>query len=113
MGKKDRRVDAYIAKSAAFAKPILNRLRTLVHAGCPDVEETIKIPNDLTSALKRSKKAQTAFENLAYSHKMEHVEWIMEAKRDETRAKRIETTVQWLAEGKPRHGLSNVGVPTD
>lgn len=42
MGKKDKRVDDYIAKSADFAKPILTHLRELVHATCPDVEETIK-----------------------------------------------------------------------
>ena len=42
MPKKDPRIDAYIAKSADFAKPILNRIRRLVHAACPQVEETIK-----------------------------------------------------------------------
>ncbi len=42
MGKKDKRVDAYIAKAAEFAKPILNHLRELVHKACPEVEETIK-----------------------------------------------------------------------
>jgi uncharacterized protein YdeI (YjbR/CyaY-like superfamily) len=42
MGKKDPRVDAYIAKSADFAKPILVHLRDIVHKGCPEVEETIK-----------------------------------------------------------------------
>src|SRR5262245_55063553 len=42
MGKKDPRVDAYIAKSADFARPILSHLRKLVHAGCPNVEEAIK-----------------------------------------------------------------------
>ncbi len=42
MGKKDKRIDAYIAKSADFAKPILNHLRELVHKACPDVEETMK-----------------------------------------------------------------------
>jgi uncharacterized protein YdeI (YjbR/CyaY-like superfamily) len=42
MGTKDPRVDAYIDKSADFARPILNRLRKLVHAGCPKAEETIK-----------------------------------------------------------------------
>lgn len=38
----DPRVDAYIAKSADFAQPILEHLRAVVHAACPDVEETIK-----------------------------------------------------------------------
>ena len=42
MGKKDFRVDSYIANSAEFAQPILNHLRRLVHGACPEVEETIK-----------------------------------------------------------------------
>ena len=42
MGKKDPRVDAYIAKSANFAKPILTEIRAVVHDACPDVEETMK-----------------------------------------------------------------------
>ncbi len=42
MGKKDARIDAYIAKSADFAKPILTHLRELIHTACPDVEETWK-----------------------------------------------------------------------
>ena len=42
MGKKDPRVDAYIAKAADFAKPILEEIRARVHAACPDVEETVK-----------------------------------------------------------------------
>lgn len=42
MGKKDPRIDAYIAKSAEFARPILNHLRKIVHEACPDVEETVK-----------------------------------------------------------------------
>jgi hypothetical protein len=39
---EDPRIDAYIAKSADFARPILERVRALVHEACPDVEETIK-----------------------------------------------------------------------
>ena len=42
MATKDPRIDAYIAKSADFAKPILKHLRKIVHAGCPNVEETLK-----------------------------------------------------------------------
>jgi hypothetical protein len=41
MGKKDPRVDAYIAKAGDFAKPILTRLRAAVHAACPDVKEAM------------------------------------------------------------------------
>ena len=42
MAAKDPRVDAYIAKAKPFAQPILKRIRQAVHAGCPDVVETIK-----------------------------------------------------------------------
>lgn len=42
MGKRDRRVDAYIVKAAPFARPILRHLRELIHDTCPEVEETIK-----------------------------------------------------------------------
>ena len=42
MGKKNPRVDAYIAKAADFARPILEEIRARVHSACPDVEETIK-----------------------------------------------------------------------
>jgi hypothetical protein len=42
MATKDPRIDAYITKSADFAKPILKHLRKVVHDGCPDVVETIK-----------------------------------------------------------------------
>ncbi|WP_242108448.1 YdeI/OmpD-associated family protein [Luteimonas aquatica] len=42
MPARDDRIDAYIAKSAEFAKPILAHLRALVHEACPGVEETIK-----------------------------------------------------------------------
>jgi uncharacterized protein YdeI (YjbR/CyaY-like superfamily) len=42
MGSRDARVDAYIAKSKDFAKPILTYLRDLVHTTCPEVEETVK-----------------------------------------------------------------------
>lgn len=42
MGRKDPRIDAYISRSAEFARPILDHLRKQVHAACPEVEETMK-----------------------------------------------------------------------
>nr|WP_295383317.1 YdeI/OmpD-associated family protein [Pseudoxanthomonas sp.] len=42
MGQHDPRIDAYIAKSAEFARPILEKLRAIVHEACPQVEETLK-----------------------------------------------------------------------
>jgi len=42
MGTRDPRIDAYIAKSADFARPILEHLRAVIHQGCPEAEEAIK-----------------------------------------------------------------------
>ncbi len=39
MAERDPRIDAYIARSAEFARPILRHLRAVVHSACPDVEE--------------------------------------------------------------------------
>jgi uncharacterized protein YdeI (YjbR/CyaY-like superfamily) len=186
MATKDPRIDAYIAKSAKFAQPILKHLRALVHAGCPDVVETIKwssphfdykgmlcgmaafkehcafgfwnralkipskegamgqfgcitalsdlpgdkvvigyvreaarlneigkkvgpirrkqkplpVPPELRAALKKNPAALAHFESFSPSHRREYNEWIGEAKRDETRTKRIETAVGWIADGK-------------
>lgn len=67
----------------------------------PKVE--LKTPSYFMDALKKNKKAQAAFENFSSSHKREYIEWIVEAKTDETRQKRIETAVEWIAEGKSRN----------
>jgi uncharacterized protein YdeI (YjbR/CyaY-like superfamily) len=197
MGRKDPRLDVYIANAGEFARPILQHLRRLVHAACPDVEETMKwsfphfdykgmmcsmaafkqhcsfgfwkgalilderatrpdgaqgmgqfgritalsdLPADkvltgyikkavelndsgvklparpkakenktltvspaLAKAFKKNKKAQTTFENFSYSHKKEYIEWIDEAKTEETRQRRVDTALEWLAQGKPRN----------
>lgn len=62
-----------------------------------------EVPDDLAAALKKNAKARKTFEAFSPSHRREYVEWIGEAKREETRAKRLATTVEWLADGKPRH----------
>ena len=198
MGKKDPRIDAYIANSADFARPILKHLRKVVHAGCPDVEETLKwshatfmykgilcgmaafkqhvtfgfwkdalmrgkdsgafkgsdeawgqfgritavsdlpsekvllglvrkavalndqgiklpakprpkrtlelkVPGELMSALRKNKKALETFQGFSYSNKKEYVEWLVEAKTEATRSRRLETAVAWMAEGKIRN----------
>lgn len=194
MAHHDPRIDAYIAKSADFAKPILQRLRDIVHEACPDVEETVKWgmpsflyaggilcgmaafkqhvsfgfwkhalvmdnaerdgmgsfgkitkpsdlpskrelialirkamrlneqgakapaarraatpkppqqpPGELLDALKKNRKASAAFAAFSPSQQREYTEWISEAKREETRQRRLEQAIEWIAEGKPRH----------
>jgi hypothetical protein len=195
MGTRDDRIDAYIAKSAEFARPILTHLREVVHAACPEVEETMKwsfphfmykgilcsmaafkehcsfgfwksslivekepndvkngmgqfgritapgdlpskkflsdyikqamklndsgvksptrskpkapkevvVPDDLRNALQKNKKALATFEKFPPSQKREYIEWITEAKTDATRTRRLETAIEWMAEGKVRN----------
>ena len=62
-----------------------------------------RVPTDLISALKKNKKARIAFAAFSPSHKREYVEWITEAKREETRLKRVATAIQWIADGKSRN----------
>jgi len=192
---RDPRIDAYIARSAPFARPILAHLRELVHTACPAVIETMKwsmpyfeyhgllagmaafkehcsfgfwhqdmaavvgtgkddeamgsfgriagladLPPDrtmlrylraavklnesgaparprpkpapksslrtppvLAAALRAHPVAAAAFENFSPSHRREYIEWIAEAKREETRARRVATAITWLAEGKSRN----------
>lgn len=199
MEKYDARIDAYIAKSADFAKPILIHLRELIHSASSQITENIKwgmpffeykgpvchlaafkqhcafgfwkaarlkdphkvlqeeegsgagsfgriisladLPSDeilveyihemitlnesgvketpvkkatapktvieepayLTSLLEKHPEAKTNFEKFSPSQKKEYLEWIVEAKTEATRQKRLDTAIEWISEGKTRH----------
>lgn len=63
----------------------------------------LPVPAALASALKKNKKAGEAFAAFPPSHQREYIEWVTEAKTEETRKRRIATTLEWLAEGKSRN----------
>ncbi len=56
----------------------------------------IKLPDDLTAALKKNKKEASYFDSLSFTNKKEYIEWIVTAKREETRAERIKGTIERL-----------------
>ena len=60
-------------------------------------------PADLVAALKKNATARKTFEAFPPSAQRDYVEWIVEAKREETRAKRLAQAVEWMAEGKRRN----------
>jgi uncharacterized protein YdeI (YjbR/CyaY-like superfamily) len=62
-----------------------------------------KLPPAFLAALKKNKKAHAAFAALSPSHQREYIEWIAEAKREETRDRRITTAIEWIAAGKSRN----------
>jgi len=61
------------------------------------------VPPAFVAALDAAPAARATFDAFAPSHRREYLEWIAEAKRDDTRAKRIAQAVEWLAEGKKRN----------
>jgi uncharacterized protein YdeI (YjbR/CyaY-like superfamily) len=58
---------------------------------------------DFAAALTKAPKAKAALDGFAPSARRDYLEWIAEAKQDATRAKRIDTAIEWLGEGKKRH----------
>ena len=63
----------------------------------------VAVPADFRRALAVNRAARDTFDSLSPSHRREYVEWITEAKQEATRARRLATSVEWLAEGKPRN----------
>jgi Bacteriocin-protection, YdeI or OmpD-Associated/Domain of unknown function (DUF1905) len=62
----------------------------------------VEVPADLRGALAGSPEAKASFEKLSFTHQREYVEWVKEAKRPETRARRIAATVEGAIAGTPR-----------
>jgi uncharacterized protein YdeI (YjbR/CyaY-like superfamily) len=63
-------------------------------------KKALSVPADLRAAISRNKTAAEAFRNFSYSHRKEYVKWVLEAKRPETRARRIAETVERLSKAK-------------
>ena len=63
----------------------------------------LTVPADLKAALAKNRKALAAFDAFSYSHRKEYLDWITEAKREETRAARLKQAIEWMATGKPCH----------
>jgi hypothetical protein len=59
-------------------------------------ERNVVVPPDLTSALRRNKEARAFFETLSYTHQKEYVQWIEDAKKEETRHARLARTIDAL-----------------
>jgi len=62
-----------------------------------------EVPADLGDALRANAAARDTFERFPPSHRREYIEWLEEAKREETRRKRLAQAIEWLAEGKQRN----------
>jgi Bacteriocin-protection, YdeI or OmpD-Associated/Domain of unknown function (DUF1905) len=65
-------------------------------------ERTVEVPPALAEALDNDPQAKTAFEGMAFTHRKEHARWIDEAKKEETRARRVAQAVEMIRTGRTR-----------
>jgi uncharacterized protein YdeI (YjbR/CyaY-like superfamily) len=89
-------LDALILKAMSLAGTRAKRPRTAAP------KPPLQVPPDLEAALAENPAAAATFEAFPPSCRREYVDWIVEAKRPETRARRVAEAVAWMAEGKRR-----------
>jgi hypothetical protein len=93
-----RALIAFVKKAAA-----LNDDGVKVPRRAPQPRPVIAEPDYFLAALKKNRKAQAAYEKFPPSHKREYLEWLLEAKTEPTRERRLAQAVEWIAEGKQRN----------
>jgi uncharacterized protein YdeI (YjbR/CyaY-like superfamily) len=89
----------YVRKAAALNEQGVKAPRARKKAA----PRAVRVPAQLVAAFAKHKKAQAGFEAMSPSHKREYIEWITEAKSEETRDRRLAQAVEWMAEGKSRN----------
>jgi uncharacterized protein YdeI (YjbR/CyaY-like superfamily) len=94
----DTALEAMVRKAAALIDSGTKAPRPLKHPKPP-----LAIPDDLRAALAANPGAQAAYDGFPPGQQREYLEWVTEARRPETRAKRVAQAVEWMAEGKRRN----------
>jgi uncharacterized protein YdeI (YjbR/CyaY-like superfamily) len=94
----DKILLAYLKEAALLNK---NKVKLARPKSAPKKE--LPMPKPLADALKKNKKALVVFQAFSPSNRREYIEWITEAKTEETLNKRLATTLEWVSEGKSRH----------
>jgi len=69
----------------------------------PAAKTELVVPDYFLDFLVTNPRAIETFHNFSNSHKKEYIEWIVDAKTEATRLKRMETALEWMSEGKSRH----------
>ena len=73
--------------------------RVTVQVERDDEPRTVEVPQELAAALSTAPEAKSVFDGLSYTHRREYCQWVGEAKREDTRARRAAKAVDMLAEG--------------
>lgn len=94
----DAALEAMVRKAAALIDSGTKAPRPLKHP-----KPALSMPDDLGAALGANPSAQATYDGFPPGQRREYLEWVTDAKRPETRAKRISQAVEWMAEGKRRN----------
>jgi uncharacterized protein YdeI (YjbR/CyaY-like superfamily) len=97
----DKTLLGYMVQAAEFVESG-QRTKSIDRRPKP-AKERVDIPTELGAALKKNKLAAKAFERFSPSCKREYAEWIADAKKPETKQKRLKQAIEWIAQGKTRH----------
>jgi hypothetical protein len=95
--------DDALFKTMLFEAVELTLAGKTIPKNAPASKATLVESDELLAALKKNPAAQMAYDQFANSHRKEYNEWILEAKTEATRDKRIAQALEWIAEGKQRH----------
>jgi uncharacterized protein YdeI (YjbR/CyaY-like superfamily) len=95
-------LESFVRKAAELISEG-TRTKSIQRVAKPTPRGELAIPEALAAALKTNKQAAARFAELSPSCRREYAEWIAEAKREETRTKRVATALEWIAEGKSRN----------
>lgn len=99
---KDLPSEKELIKIISEAMELSDKGTVLKRADPAKVAE-LPLPDDFKKLLAKNKKAKEVFEKFPPSHRKEYLQWIIEAKTDETRQRRMVTALEWIAEGKGRN----------
>ena len=99
----DKVLLGYFRQAAGFVLSGERKSSVVRPAAKKKAKVEVVVPAELTAALKKNKVAAKVFAEFSPSCKKEYAEWISEAKREETKMKRVAQAVEWIAEGKQRN----------
>ena len=108
MGQFGRLTSVADLPPKAMLTELIGKARKLVDEGVKPPRDKHKkppftVPQDLRAAIDAVPAAKATFDGFPPSQQREYADWVSDAKRDETRAKRLAQSVEWLAEGKRRN----------
>ena len=97
----DKKMLAYMTHAAELVES--GQRTKSINRPAKAAKRPVRVPAELAAALKKNKTAAKVFEEFSPSCRREYAEWIAEAKRPETKEKRITQAVIWIAQGKSRN----------